>query len=164
MEISHAFRSRKGAAAGLLSLCNHGVFLASLRLRRGHCGCPIAKSKCHVKQQSLFKWTFNLGGSHFAVVFSVYFLRIKTYQRQTLLYSSFLSQDWGQLARQSWREDNYIELQLKTLTAHQELPLTRATDMLLATRRAPQRLCSLRSHQLSPWLRLARLPQPDGKQ
>lgn len=106
MEISHTFRSRKEAAAGLLSLCNHGVFVSSLQLRWGHRGCSLAERICHVKRLNFFEWASKLDESHFAVVFIVYFLT----EVRHLLYFKFLPQDWGYIAKQS-SEDNYIELQ-----------------------------------------------------
>lgn len=170
IQISHPFRSRKEAAAGPLSLCTCVVFVSSLRLMWGHCGCPTAERKCHVNQQNIFKSNEPLTLMKVTLLLFTVLIPKRTKNSPkvdvVIFFISVTRPSTDSKAELERAQLHRVTgLLLKTLTAHhQELPLTGATDMLLAMRRALQRQCSLCSHQLSPWLRLVGLPQPDGKQ
>lgn len=135
IEISHTFRSRKEAAAGLLSLCNHGVrVIAKVEARSllphskeqmsktRNCESISSFNKCHLC------FLFQIIKTRDIIVFLFCFF--KFYNKTEESHDESEMDGRGQLLR-------VTGLPLKNLTAHQELPITGTTDMLLTTRQTP---------------------------
>lgn len=107
MEISHAFDSRKEAAAGRLSLWSR-------------CACIISTVDCCLQ----------ITKSNSIISSIIHFVSILTKRISKADFINCFIWNLGLIARQSWSEDNYIELQdwsrgpwQPTMSCHSQGPL-----------------------------------------